>query len=146
MGTLPTALLVDDEHSILEELSWHLQQRGWRVLTAPDGCKAEELCRKHFSELQLVVTDIRMPGQSGQTLVKKIAEERKSVRPAVFIMTAYDDVSREDAHMIGADAIFQKPFRVRELVAAAEHFVKIADREKHGNDSVLMASDKSKIQ
>ncbi|MEY3901568.1 MAG: hypothetical protein RL189_874 [Pseudomonadota bacterium] len=146
MGTLPTALLVDDEHSILEELSWHLQQRGWRVLTAPDGCKAEELCRKHFLELQLVVTDIRMPGQSGQTLVKKIAEERKSVRPAVFIMTAYDDVSREDAHLIGADAIFQKPFRVRELVAAAEHFVKIADREKHSNDSVIMASDKSKIQ
>ncbi|MEN9809115.1 MAG: hypothetical protein RLZZ488_682 [Pseudomonadota bacterium] len=146
MGTLPTALLVDDEHSILEELSWHLQQRGWRVLTAPDGCKAEELCRKHFSELQLVVTDIRMPGHSGQTLVKKIAEERKSMRPAVFIMTAYDDVSREDAHVIGADAIFQKPFRVRELVAAAEHFVKIAEREKYSGDNMPLTPDKAKIQ
>jgi DNA-binding response OmpR family regulator len=42
-------------------------------------------------------------------------------------MTAYDDVSREDAHTLGADAIFQKPFRVRELVAAAEHFMKLAE-------------------
>lgn len=146
MRSLPTALLVDDELSILEELSWHLQQRGWRVLTAPDGCKAEELCRKHFSELQLVVTDIRMPGQSGQTLVRKIAEDRKSVRPAVFIMTAYDDVTREDAHVIGADAIFQKPFRVRELVAAAEHFVKIAELEKQSADNFPDPQEKSKLQ
>lgn len=121
----PLALLVDDESSILEELSWQMRQRGWRVLTAPDGVRGAELCRKHFAELNLVVTDIRMPGLPGQDLIKGAASERATLRPALFIMTAYDDVSREDAHKIGADAIFHKPFRVLELIAAADHFMKV---------------------
>jgi hypothetical protein len=123
------ALLVDDESSILEELSWHLQQRGWQVITAPDAFKAELLFRKHRDELSLVVTDVRMPGLHGETLVKNMSTNRLSLRPALFIMTAYDDLTREDAHRIGADAIFQKPFRVRELVAAAEHFVKLGNMQ-----------------
>jgi DNA-binding response OmpR family regulator len=125
----PMALLVDDESSILEELSWHLQQRGWQVITAADGMKAEQLFKKHLDELSLVVTDVRMPGIHGHTLIKNMSTQRKALRPALFIMTAYDDLSREDAHLIGADAIFQKPFRVRELVAAAEHFVKLGSKQ-----------------
>ena len=72
---------------------------------------------------------------------------RRTTRPAVFIMTAYDDVSREDAHTIGADAIFQKPFRVRELVAAAEHFMKlgISHSEELETKSELVRAPSSKI-
>lgn len=129
MAEKPLALLVDDESSILEELSWHLEQRGWQVLTAPDALKAEQLFQKHLDQLSLVVTDIRMPGIHGHTLVKKMSSKRVALKPALFIMTAYDDLTREDAHVIGADAIFQKPFRVRELVAAAEHFVRIGKKQ-----------------
>jgi two-component system alkaline phosphatase synthesis response regulator PhoP len=129
MPQRPLVLLVDDEASILEELGWHLNQCGWRVLTAANGAKGEELWKKHATELSLVVTDVRMPGVTGQTFVKRMAAERTSIQPLIFIMTAYDDVSREDAHTIGADAIFQKPFRVKELVAAAEHFMKLAGQQ-----------------
>ncbi|NBW82415.1 DNA-binding response regulator [bacterium] len=135
MPQLPLVLLVDDEASILEELGWHMSQCGWRVLTAANGVKGEELWKKHAAELSLVVTDVRMPGISGQTFVKKMSAERTSIQPLIFIMTAYDDVSREDAHIIGADAIFQKPFRVNELVAAAEHFMKIAERQSGLNNT-----------
>lgn len=137
-----TALLVDDESAILEELSWHLSQRGWKVMTASDGSSGEELCRKHMGELSLVVTDVRMPGLPAQLLVKHVAQGRTSCRPAIFIMTAYDDLSREDAHVIGADAIFQKPFRVRELVAAAEHFVKLGDKSEEPAPAQLKADNK----
>lgn len=126
MPQKPLALLIDDESSILEELVWHLEQQGWECLSATDGSKGLQLWQSHSYQLELVVTDVRMPGIQGQTLVKEISGVRKTTRPALFIMTAYDDVSREDAHIIGADAIFQKPFRVRELVAAAEHFMRIA--------------------
>jgi|GEM_PF-647975 len=128
MQNRPLVLLVDDENSIIEELVWHLEQRGWEVLTASDGMKGEQLWKKHAQALKLIVTDIRMPGLPGQALVKQISAVRKTIRPALFIMTAYDDVSREEAHALGADAIFQKPFRVRELVAAAEHFMKLGER------------------
>jgi hypothetical protein len=123
------ALLVDDETSIVEELSWHLQQRGWRVITAPDAYRAEQLFSKHRDQLSLVVTDVRMPGMHGHLLIKKLSTHRLTLRPALFIMTAYDDLSREDAHVLGADAIFQKPFRVRELLAAADHFVKLGTKD-----------------
>jgi two-component system alkaline phosphatase synthesis response regulator PhoP len=127
MPERPLVLLVDDEVSIIEELVWHLEQRGWEVLTATDGIKGEQLWKKHSNALKLVVTDIRMPGLPGQSLVRNISAVRKTVHPVLFIMTAYDDVSREEAHNLGADAIFQKPFRVRDLVAAAEHFMKLGD-------------------
>ncbi|MFZ9520822.1 MAG: response regulator [Silvanigrellaceae bacterium] len=136
MSQRPLVLLVDDESSILEELGWHLGQCGWRVLTASNGVKGEELWRKHAAELSLVVTDIRMPGVTGQNFIKKIAAERNAIQPAIFIMTAYDDLTREDAHTIGADAIFQKPFRVKELVAAAEHFIKLANLQGASRDGI----------
>lgn len=146
MSIRPLALLVDDESSILEELVWHLEQRGWDVLTATDGLQGVALWQKHANTLNLVVTDIRMPGIQGQALVRQIGSQRKQIRPALFIMTAYDDVSREDAHNIGADAIFQKPFRVRELVAAAQHFMKIAsgaeDSELASGPALTLAGSK----
>jgi DNA-binding response OmpR family regulator len=146
MSIRPLALLVDDESSILEELVWHLEQRGWDVLTATDGLHGVALWQKHANTLNLVVTDIRMPGIQGQALVQQIGSQRKQIRPAVFIMTAYDDVSREDAHNIGADAIFQKPFRVRELVAAAQHFMKVAsgtgDSELASGPALTLAGSK----
>lgn len=135
MSIRPLVLLVDDESSILQELVWHLEQHGWEVLTASNGIQGEHLWKKHSNSLSLVVTDIRMPGLSGQALVKEISALRKTLRPAVFIMTAYDDISREDAHTIGADAIFQKPFRVRELVAAAEHFMKLGNSQSEEKNS-----------
>ena len=147
MSKRPLVLLVDDESSILQELVWHLEQQGWEVLTASDGIQGEQLWKKHSNSLSLVVTDIRMPGLPGQALVKEISALRRTTRPAVFIMTAYDDVSREDAHTIGADAIFQKPFRVRELVAAADHFMKLAisHSEELDTKSELLRAPSSKI-
>ncbi|MEY4064051.1 MAG: hypothetical protein RIR26_259 [Pseudomonadota bacterium] len=146
MTIRPLALLVDDENSILEELVWHLEQRGWDVLTATDGIQGAALWHKHSNALNLVVTDIRMPGVQGQALIQQIGVQRKQLRPALFIMTAYDDVSREDAHNIGADAIFQKPFRVRELVAAAQHFMKLAngagDAEGMAGNMITLAGTK----
>jgi len=135
MSKRPLVLLVDDESSILQELVWHLEQQGWDVLTASNGIQGEQLWKKHSNSLSLVVTDVRMPGLSGETLVKEISALRRTMRPAVFIMTAYDDISREDAHTIGADAIFQKPFRIRELVAAAEHFMKLGTSHSEELDS-----------
>ncbi|NBO38943.1 response regulator [bacterium] len=143
MSARPLVLLVDDEKAILEELGWHLEQRGWRVVLASDGSQGESLWKTHNHELRLVVTDIRMPGTHGKTLVKSISSSRQHLRPALFIMTAFDDVSREDAHRMGADALFQKPFRVKELVAAAEHFMKVADSNDAESSALHVGQSKA---
>lgn len=148
MAERPLVLLVDDETAILEELAWHLEQNGWDCLTAADGATGEQLWKKHSHKLSLVVTDIRMPGTPAQKLVHEISMGRKTTRPALFIMTAYDDVTRESAHQIGADAIFQKPFRVRELVAAAEHFMRVADlqlKKTESESELIVLASSSKI-
>lgn len=143
------ALIIDDELAILEELKWHLEQHGWDVTTAKDGIRGLEQWDSIGSQLDLVISDIRMPGVSGQSLVKNIATAKRDLLPALFIMTAYDDVLREDAHAIGADAIFQKPFRVMELISAAKHFVHV--RNKFAADSakalgVLNSNRDPKVQ
>jgi two-component system alkaline phosphatase synthesis response regulator PhoP len=119
------ALIIDDEAAILEELKWHLEQHGWEVTTAVDGIRGKECCEQLNQNLDLIISDVRMPGIDGQALLKNIAQNKRDLLPALFFMTAYDDVLREDAHEIGADAIFQKPFRVKELIAAAKHFIKV---------------------
>lgn len=119
------ALIIDDETAILEELKWHLEQHGWEVLTACDGVRGKEKWEHMGQKLDLIISDVRMPGIDGKALLQSIAQNKKDLLPALFVMTAYDDVLREDAHSIGADAIFQKPFRVKELISAAQHFIKV---------------------
>ncbi len=134
------ALIIDDEAAILEELKWHLEQHGWEVATASNGVRGKECCEQSSEQFDLIVSDIRMPGIDGQTLLKTVAQSKKDLLPALFVMTAYDDVLREDAHAIGADAIFQKPFRVKELIAAAQHFIKVR------NDFTAEATTKNAIR
>lgn len=82
---------------------------GYRVLEAADGAEAIRICRQHPGEIQLVVTDLVMPGMSGRELAERIVNEQPQVK--VLYMSGYTDDSEVHTGVAKAGIVFlQKPF------------------------------------
>ena len=115
---MQTVLIVDDDKSIRYSLK-RMMEESLEVLTAQNGEEAIERVRANPPDL--IVMDIKMPGQNGIDVLKEI----KSIDPKslVIIMTAYGTTETAiDAMKYGAFDYILKPFpipRMRELVAKA---------------------------
>jgi DNA-binding NtrC family response regulator len=119
----PTVLVVDDEPSNLASIEKIFQRDGMRVLTA-DGAKvALETVRRH--RVQVVLTDLMMPGVSGLELLRAI----KQVSPdtEVVMMTAYGTVETAvQAMREGAYDFVEKPLKRMNIVKSVR---KAAERQ-----------------
>jgi PAS domain S-box-containing protein len=109
-----TILLVEDEPSLRSLTRLIIDSYGYTVLEAEDGEKALALSRNHTGPIQLLLTDVVMPGISGRMLAEKLATTFPNVR--VLFMSGYTGqrvggiVIPEGSHFI------QKPF-TREALA-----------------------------
>jgi DNA-binding NtrC family response regulator len=99
-------LIVDDEKPLRDTLArWFRPQ--YECLTAPDADDALRQIREN-SDLALMITDVKMPGEDGVTLLRKAKEIRKNL-PAI-LLTAYGSVDLAvQAMKEGARDFFQKP-------------------------------------
>lgn len=80
-------LLVEDEPAVLEVGTAMLEQLGYAVRSAPSGPEAMEFYRRHAAEIDLVLTDIAMPGMDGIALLEQLFAVDPSVK--VLVMTGY---------------------------------------------------------
>ncbi len=116
---MATILIVDDEFSMREFLSILLEKEGFKSLTAENGEAA--LKRLEENQIDLLITDIRMPGIGGLKLLEQVKTIDSSI--PVVMMTAY--ASPEDAVNAmknGAYDYITKPFKVdeiKEVIASA---------------------------
>ena len=107
-----TILIVDDEEGLREGLSRLLEDEGYAVLCAENGEKALEIVRG--THIDLILTDMRMPGISGIDLLKKVRKIRENI--GVIILTGYGEIeSYIEAMNFGAMEYVSKPFKVNEL-------------------------------
>ena len=135
----PTVLVVDDEPSNLASIEKIFQRDGMRVLTA-DGAKAAlELVRTH--RVQVVLTDLMMPGVSGLELLRAI----KQISPdaEVVMMTAYGTVETAvQAMREGAYDFVEKPLKrmtiVKSVRKAAERQSLVAENRSLRNEIKLL--------
>jgi len=113
-GGRETVLLAEDDPAVREIASVVLSRRGYRVLRAPDGQTALEMARAHAGDIQILVTDIIMPGMTGRDLAEALAAERAGVR--VLYMSGYTDdaVVRHGVLEEGLPYL-QKPFTPEDL-------------------------------
>jgi two-component system phosphate regulon response regulator PhoB len=110
-----TVLVVDDERDIVELVRHHLQQAGFRVLTAADGRQAVEAARRETPDL--IVLDVMLPALSGTEVARVIRQDERTRRIPILMLTARgDEVDRVVGFEIGADDYVVKPFSPRELV------------------------------
>jgi excisionase family DNA binding protein len=112
----PRILVVDDEASIRDLLSKTLALAEYDVDLAPDGRSA--LDRLRITPYDLLITDLKMPGVDGLTVIR----EGRRLRPdiPVIIITGYStEASAIEAVNLGVSGYLTKPFRVPRVLAAA---------------------------
>jgi len=107
-GGSETILLVEDEPGVSRMLSQLLEGHGYHLLVAADPAQAHDLVRTHGDSIDLVVTDVVMPGGTGPELVQQLREDRPGLR-AIFISGYADTVLSRHGLPPGAEFL-QKPF------------------------------------
>jgi len=110
-------LVVDDEPSILAFMSATLRRSGHRAELAGDGRAGVERFRAHPRDIDLIVTDVLMPGLTGPAMVEVVRGIRADV-PVLFVSGHTRD-ERLDQHLARPDtALLPKPFTADDLVRA----------------------------
>jgi two-component system response regulator AtoC len=110
---MAAVLVVDDDTGIRESAVMALRKVGHRTLEAPDAETAMQLLREH--RVDVVVSDIYMPGDDGLTLLRAISERRDA--PRVILITARGTIETTAiAHRFGAFDYLAKPFDLSELI------------------------------
>jgi hypothetical protein len=111
-----TILLVEDEHSLRDMMCEMLDTAGYTVLAAKSPAEAVRLVQQHSGPLDLLLTDVVMPGMRGPEL----AETLRAIRPGlkVLVMSGYTDETMSVQGSVVPDAQFiQKPFSEATLLA-----------------------------
>jgi two-component system NtrC family response regulator/two-component system response regulator HydG len=110
-------LVVDDESSARGALSEILQDEGYKVRTAADGFRALAAASEFAPDV--VLTDLKMPGMDGLSLMERVKETQPDV--AVVLMTAFGAVeSAVEAMHAGAANYLTKPLNSDELLVVLE--------------------------
>ena len=106
-------LIVDDEPSITEFVSYAMQKEGYETEVASDGEEAlEKIEHQHFD---LFILDIMLPGIDGYELCRRI--RAKMSTPILFLSARDTELNKVVGLELGADDYLAKPFGVRELLA-----------------------------
>jgi len=131
-GNKPRILIADDEQSMREWMRLLFQRDGFEVVIAADGVAARDLIAREY--VDVLLTDIRMPRLDGVSLLKSVRESAPDV--IVTMMTAHwsqDSSDWTEAKALGAEALFEKPFRDVNLVTMQVRQLLESRRLRHEN-------------
>lgn len=121
-------LIVDDEPSITEFVSYAMQKEGYQTEIASDGEEAlRKIEQQHFD---LFILDIMLPGIDGYELCRRI--RAKMSTPILFLSARDTELNKVVGLEFGADDYLAKPFGVRELLARTRALL----RRSQGNEMV----------
>ena len=128
-------LCVDDEPMILKIYSRFLPRAGYEIVTASDGTEALQVLAESNGSIDGIFTDDMMPQMRGLDLIPTIRrlEDSLAQTPIVVVCTGGNksndgtSLTPQDYLNLGAQAFIKKPFRVDQLLEAAQtYFVKKA--------------------
>jgi two-component system, OmpR family, response regulator RegX3 len=106
-------LVVEDEESFSDALSFMLRREGYEVGVAADGAAALDEFDRHGADL--VLLDLMLPGISGTEVCRTLRQ--KSTVPIIMVTAKDGEVDKVVGLELGADDYVTKPFSSRELVA-----------------------------
>ncbi len=116
MVTKPSVLVVEDEPSIAELIAVNLRHSGFEVTAVHECVAAQHLIDKALPDLLLL--DWMLPGQSGESLTRRLrANDRTKELPIVLLTARGDEADKVAGLNAGADDYVTKPFSTQELIA-----------------------------
>jgi CheY-like chemotaxis protein len=120
-GNKSVILVVEDEPLVADIAARILEDEGYRVLTAQSGQEALDLSRAYEGAIDLMLTDVMMPGMRGTELAKKLLMERPAMK--VVYMSGYTGSQLSDL-ALRPEEFLQKPFKQDTLLAAVHAWLK----------------------
>lgn len=113
-------LLVEDEIELLAEISAFLRRRGHDVRTASNFDDALEQLKDCAQRLDLLLTDVRLPGGSGLDLLRSAGADGPKTLRRVAMTGHLDQEGIDQAEASGAEHVLLKPFSLSELTRAIQ--------------------------
>jgi DNA-binding response OmpR family regulator len=113
----PTVLVVDDEDDLRDIMRRMLERRGFDTLVAGDSEGAIAACREHEGPIDVLVTDLGLPGVSGGELSRAASALRPDMG-VVYISGLPKDMAVNQGLIDGDARLVKKPFASEELIEA----------------------------
>src|SRR3990172_1535868 len=110
---LATILLIEDDATLLELLSGHLQTAGYHALTAKDGPSGLRLASE--AQPDLVVLDVMMPGMDGWDVCEQLRGRLHT--PIIMLSAKGEEIDKLRGFHLGVDDYVTKPFSFAEVAA-----------------------------
>ncbi len=132
----PHVLLVEDDDVMRNMLAEAFRREGWQVTECADGMRWLQSCVRQATKVDaaqynaasppygVVVSDIRMPNMSGLDVLRILADIQcaDACPPTIFITAFGDDETHRRARELGAVAVLDKPFAVRDLIEKVREY------------------------
>lgn len=125
-------LIVEDEPSFSDALSFMLRKEGFEVIVADDGVSGIDMFEREGADI--VLLDVMLPGVQGTEVCRTL---RQTSRVPIIMLTAKDsEIDKVVGLELGADDYVTKPFSSRELVARVRAVLR-----RHSADVEALVSD-----
>jgi DNA-binding response OmpR family regulator len=111
--TLETILLIDDDQTLLELLTGHLETAGYHPLAVRDGPSGLRLAAEAGPDL--IVVDVMMPGMDGWEVCRRLRQQ--SNVPIIMLTAKGEEIDKLRGFRLGVDDYVTKPFSFAELTA-----------------------------
>ncbi|MDK6302746.1 MULTISPECIES: response regulator transcription factor [Corynebacterium] len=129
-------LLVEDEESLSDPLSYLLEREGYDVSIAEDGLKAVEMFELHGADI--ILLDLMLPGLPGTEVCRAI--RAKSMVPIIMLTAKDTEIDKVVGLELGADDYVTKPYSSRELLARIRAVLRRGQAQgSEGGSTVLEA-------
>ena len=112
-----TVLLVEDDRLVRAGVRHILEGLGYQVLVAGGGADALRVCQEHRGVIDLLLSDILMPGMAGGELAREVVARRPGVR-VLFMSALPNEVLVEQGRLEAGQPSLHKPFEEQDLAAA----------------------------
>jgi len=133
-GGCETVLLVEDEESVRELVRVTLTSRGYKVLEAADGEAGLRLAEETKGPIDILVTDVVMPGIGGRELAKKLTALRPGI--SVLFLSGYtEDAIVTQGALKPGTAFLQKPFTLQNLAKKVREVLRSHPNSKSASAS-----------
>ena len=124
-----TVLLAEDEQDVRELAREFLESGGYTVIEATNGQDALRVAAQHSGNIDLLVTDMVMPGMTGQQLAARLQHQRGAL--AVIYMSGYSEhAATEAAHSALNTCLLTKPFSRNAILRAVREVLGAPSRNK----------------